>query len=240
MTPVMMRLLPLTAAAAVLFASGPAGAQSQFNGPGRAKDGDSLMVGDREVRLFGVDAPELDQSCKRDGQDWTCGAAARDLLASLVRGKSVYCSQVGTDQFQRALARCVAGSTDLNRTMVATGYAVAFRRYASDYISAEESAKAGKRGIWSGTFAMPSDYRHAGEQPVVEKPKPTRKIARASSSDWAGRARANCDIKGNRNRKGQWIYHVPGMPYYDQTRPEEIFCSEAEAQAAGYRRANVR
>ena len=235
----MMRLLPLTAVAAVLFSSGSAAAQSQFGGPGSVKDGDSLMVGDREVRLFGIDAPELDQTCKRDGQDWACGAAARDLFASLVRGKSVYCSQVGTDQFQRALARCVAGSTDLNRTMVATGYAVAFRRYSADYVSAEESAKVGKRGIWSGTFAMPSDYRHASEQPVREKPKPDRKVARASSSDWAGRARANCDIKGNRNRKGQWIYHVPGMPYYDQTRPEEIFCSEAEAQAAGYRRAIV-
>jgi hypothetical protein len=30
------------------------------------------------------------------------------------------------------------------------------------------------------------------------------------------------------------------MPYYDQTRPEEIFCTEAEARAAGYRRAIVR
>lgn len=236
----MMRLLSLTAVAAVLFASGPAGAQSQFNGPARAKDGDSLMVGDREVRLFGVDAPELDQSCKRDGQDWACGTAARDLLASLVRGKSVYCSQVGTDQFQRALGRCVAGSTDLNRTMVATGFAVAFRRYSSDYVSAEESAKAGKRGIWSSTFAMPSDYRHAGEQPFQEKPKAARRTPRAASSDWAGRAKDNCNIKGNRNRKGQWIYHLPGMPYYDQTRPEEIFCSEAEAVAAGYRLAIVR
>ena len=50
----------------------------------------------------------------------------------------------------------------------------------------------------------------------------------------------SCSIKGNRNRKGQWIYHVPGMPYYDRTRPEEVFCTEAEARAAGYRRAIVR
>lgn len=32
------------------------------------------------------------------------------------------------------------------------------------------------------------------------------------------------------------------MPYYEQTRPEELFCTEAQAQAqaAGYRRAIVR
>ena len=56
----------------------------------------------------------------------------------------------------------------------------------------------------------------------------------------AVRQNSSCNIKGNRNRKGQWIYHLPGMPYYDQTRAEEMFCTEAQAQAAGYRRAIVR
>lgn len=229
----------LLAASAALFASGTAGAQSQFSGAARAKDGDSLMVGNKEVRLFGIDAPELNQSCQRNAEDWACGAAAKDLLDSLIRGKSVYCTSTGTDQFGRALAQCAAGPTDLNRAMVANGYAVAFRRYSSDYVSAEDSAKANRRGIWSSKFTMPSDYRHGGSSAQV-KPVTVRKVARVSSGDWAGRAKANCNIKGNRNRKGQWIYHVPGMPYYERTRPEEIFCSEAEAQAAGYRRAIVR
>jgi endonuclease YncB( thermonuclease family) len=235
----MMRLLSLAAVAA-LSVSGPAVAQSQFNGAGRAKDGDSLMVGDKEVRLFGIDAPELDQTCQRGGESWACGAAARDLLDSLMRGKSVFCSQTGTDQFQRVLARCVAGTTDLNRAMVANGYAVAFRRYSSDYVSAEDSAKVNRRGLWSSKFAMPSDYRHASEPPARTMSSPARRAPRVSSNDWQARASSNCSIKGNRNRKGQWIYHLPGMPYYDQTRAEELFCTEAEAQAAGYRRAIVR
>ena len=46
-------------------------------------------------------------------------------------------------------------------------------------------------------------------------------------------------IKGNPGSHG-WIYHVPGMPYYVQTNAEEMFCTEAEAQAAGYRRAKAR
>ena len=60
------------------------------------------------------------------------------------------------------------------------------------------------------------------------------------SNDWQARASGNCNIKGNHSRKGEWIYHLPGMPYYDRTRPEEIFCTEAEARAAGYRRAIVK
>ena len=37
-------------------------------------------------------------------------------------------------------------------------------------------------------------------------------------------------------RLNEWIYHIPGMPYYEQTRAEEMFCTEAQARAAGYLR----
>ena len=233
------RIAPILVA--LLFSS-PAFAQAPVFGPGQAKDGDSLMVGDKEVRLFGIDAPEFDQSCKRDGQDWNCGASAAERLAQLVNGKSVVCSTVGTDQHGRALGRCMVGATDVNRAMVSSGYAVAFRRYSSDYVSAEDSARVTKRGMWAGTFQMPSDYRHAGDAPVPVRRKAPQKRSAPSpvSSDWSGRSSSACNIKGNRNRKGQWIYHVPGMPYYEQTRAEEVFCTEAEARAAGYRRAIVK
>ena len=52
-------------------------------------------------------------------------------------------------------------------------------------------------------------------------------------------ADSGCVIEGNQGRNG-WIYHVPGMPSYAQTRAEQMFRSEAEARAAGYRRAKVR
>jgi endonuclease YncB( thermonuclease family) len=226
----------------LLALSSAAHGQAPVFGVGQAKDGDSLTVGGKEVRLYGIDAPEWDQSCQRGGQDWSCGSAAADRLAQLVTGKNVVCSTVGTDEHKRILGRCMVGATDVNRAMVASGHAVAFRRYSSDYVSAEDSAKANKRGIWSGTFQMPSDYRHAGDAPVPVRPKTSanRGAPRAVSSDWQARATGNCNIKGNRNRKGQWIYHVPGMPYYDRTRPEELFCTEEEARAAGYRRAIVR
>jgi len=235
-----MKLLFLATTSAWLLVSSPAGAQLIVSGTGHAKDGDSLMVGDREVRLFGIDAPEFDQTCQRAGLSWACGAEAANQLSALVTGKTVRCEQVGTDQYDRLLARCRVGTTDVNRTMVVLGFAVAYRRYSLDYVSAEESAKGNRLGLWSGQFESPSAYRHSEEAPAQTR-RPAHRAARAASSnDWAGRAKADCNIKGNRNRKGQWIYHLPGMPYYDQTRPEEIFCTEAEAQAAGYRRAIVR
>lgn len=43
-------------------------------------------------------------------------------------------------------------------------------------------------------------------------------------------------IKGNINRKGEKIYHVPGGAYYNRTQAEEYFNTEEEAIRAGYRR----
>jgi hypothetical protein len=52
----------------------------------------------------------------------------------------------------------------------------------------------------------------------------------------------NCRIKGNVSRNGERIYHMPSDRYYGVTRinpnfNERWFCTEAEAQAAGWRRA---
>lgn len=218
-------------------------ASSPIFGIGTGGDGDSFQVNGQRVRLFGIDAPEFDQTCQRAGREWPCGLAAAEALSKLVVGKTVRCVAAGSDQYGRILARCTVGVVDVNRFMVANGHAVAFRRYSNDYVSAEETAKIHRRGIWAGSFEMPSEVRAAerASRPTAGSTrgdggssKPVGKsaaIARQTSS--------GCRIKGNRNRRGQWIYHVPGMPYYDRTRAEEIFCSEADARTAGYRRAVV-
>jgi endonuclease YncB( thermonuclease family) len=233
-----MRFSPATFIAFLLAACAPAAAAETFSGYGRSIDGDSLYIGDREVRLFGIDAPEWTQTCTKGGKAWACGEAAANQLSKLIIGERLLCQKVDTDEYRRAVARCTAGSVDVNRYMVSSGYAVAYRHYSTDYVGAEESAKAAKLGIWAGTFEMPSQFRHV-EEKVTQRERLKRRGPTSSSNSWQGRANANCNIKGNRGSHG-WIYHLPGMPYYDQTRPEEIFCTEAEAQAAGYRRARVR
>ena len=143
-----------------LLISASAGAAPVI-GTARAIDGDSLMVSDQEVRLFGIDAPELMQTCTRNGEPWNCGQVAKDQLAKLIAGKQVVCVPVTVDRYRRTVARCTAGAVELNRVMVAVGYAVAFRRYSLDYGSAEDSARASKRGLWSGTFELPAEVRQA-------------------------------------------------------------------------------
>lgn len=206
-------------------------------GEATAADGDSLVVAGRRVRLFGIDAPELAQSCTKQGIAWNCGEQARDNLAELIKGNTVYCVGQGVDQHARLVAVCSAGGVELNETMVAYGWALAYREFSDAYLPAETRAKSNGLGIWSSQFQRPSDYRLSQLPPPITAPvqnvQPVPRRAAAPSL-------SGCVIKGNRNRRGQWIYHLPGMPYYDQTRAEEMFCTEAEAQAAGYRRAIVR
>ena len=233
----MIRFHETCATLALLLTAQIAEAQQAVWGVGRAKDGDSLMVGETEVRLFGIDAPEFDQTCTRDRQAWSCGGAAAEQLMALVTGKEVECVSMGLDDHKRTLGRCTVRGTNVNQAMVASGFAVAYRRYSTDYVAAEEAAKAAKLGMWAGSFEQPEQFRRTGGLKVAITSGRQRSAQRSS---WAVRAQGNCNIKGNRNRRGEWIYHLPWMPYYDQTRPEEIFCSETEAQAAGYRRAIVR
>lgn len=195
------------------------------------------MVGGKRICRFGIDAPERAPSCTKQGIAWNCGEKARDNLAELVKGQTVYCQGQVVDQHARLVAVCRAGNVALNEAMVAYGWAIAYREFRDAYVPAETRAKANGLGIWSSQFQNPADYRLSllpappVSAPRVVSPSPRRVSATSP---------VGCFIKGNRNRRGQWIYHLPGMPYYDQTRAEEMFCTEAEAQAAGYRRAIVR
>jgi endonuclease YncB( thermonuclease family) len=206
-------------------------------GPPQVSDGDTLTIQGRQVRLVGVDAPELGQPCTRGGETWACGEEARRQLSELVASGAVECAGNETDQYGRLLAVCWAGGFELNKTLVEQGWATAYRAYSDAYVAHETRAKLARKGIWSATFDLPENYRRA--QRLRSEEQPTRRSTRSAGTSQTAFS-GGCVIKGNRSRRGEWIYHLPGMAYYDATRPEEIFCSEADAQAAGYRRAIVR
>ncbi|HAG35479.1 MAG TPA: hypothetical protein DCL34_01500 [Erythrobacter sp.] len=226
-----MRTRTLPVLLLVAFAA-PAHAEV-VSGPAHAVDGDTIVVYGKHVRLASIDAPELDQSCQRDGQAWACGEEAKRQLDSMIAGQTVYCQGEEVDQYGRLLGTCSANRMNLNATMVEYGWATAYRAYTSDYLAQEHRARSAKAGIWKSEFALPEQHRIAAR----EASRPAATVAPARST--MRRSNSACDIKGNRSRRGDWIYHLPGMQYYEQTRPEEIFCSEADAIAAGYRRSKV-
>ena len=128
-------------------------------------DGDTLRAADgSEYRVFGIDAPELHQTCKEgNGKSWACGRAAKARLTTLIKGGNVNCMARDKDRFGRIVAVCSAeGVPDLGDAMVRQGYALDLGGEAGNpYHQAEVEAQAGKRGIWRGTFERPSDWRLA-------------------------------------------------------------------------------
>ena len=226
---------PLLSLSAIMLAASPAMAETR-SGLAEVIDGDTVEIEGKRIRLFGIDAPEATQLCYRGSESWACGEAAASELRGLISGNELSCRGYEIDQFGRLVAVCTIAGMDLGKLMVAQGWAIAFRRYSDDYVADQARAQASKLGMWNSTFVSPEEHRAAERGDARPGPAPAVQWARSESA----RDNAGCTIKGNRSRRGEWIYHLPGMPYYEETRPEEIFCSEAEAQAAGYRRSRAR
>lgn len=121
----------------------------------RVVDGDTVAFGSRRVRLRGMDAPELDQTCVRSGTAVPCGREASAALRDLVGSSAIRCRIDGADRWGRDLGRCFVGDLDLGAAMVERGQAVSW----SDYRAEEARARDGRRGLWGGAFEAPAEWR---------------------------------------------------------------------------------
>jgi len=207
----------------LLFAALASAAHAEIVGRASVIDGDTIEVHGQRIRLFGIDAPESAQLCLADDRHWRCGQQAALALDERIAGRAVVCAEKDRDRYDRIVAVCYAGDQDLNAWLVAEGWALAYRRYSTDYVDEEETARAGHKGVWRGTLVPPWDWRRG------------RRLE--ATADQPG----DCRIKGNISSKGERIYHVPSGRFYERTRidaskGERWFCSESEAQVAGWRR----
>jgi len=133
------------------------------SGAARAMDGDSLRMGNRTIRLAGIDSPELRQTCRTaGGGEWPCGREARDALAQLIAAGGLQCEERATDRYRRALAHCRTGAGDVAEAMVRAGLALGARDPRFDeYPAAMAGARAARRGVWQGEHQHPADWRAA-------------------------------------------------------------------------------
>lgn len=131
-------------------------ADSVVHGPFHVIDGDTLSAGGERLRLQGMDAPELDQTCEDGrGKPWACGEEARRLLIRLVGNGEVECLGRERDKYHRLLVRCHSGTTSINGALVRQGLAIASGRYAGE----QETARLKRQGLWAGRFESPRDWR---------------------------------------------------------------------------------
>lgn len=126
-------------------------------------DGDSLIIGKKDIRLIGIDAPEYDQTCfDENGHEYNCGEESYLFLKILVENglnnhESLKCNKKGVDKYKRDLSECFIGKKNINLEMVKSGYATVYRH--DSYQQEEYEAKITKKGVWQGKFMRPELYR---------------------------------------------------------------------------------
>lgn len=125
-------------------------------------DGYTIEIHGQRIRLNGVDAPESSQLClDAKGGKYRCGQKAAFALADFLDARRpTSCTEIDRDRYKRVVAVCTAGGIDIAEWMVSQGHALDWPRYsASAYAPAQKAARAARRGMWSGSFARPWEWR---------------------------------------------------------------------------------
>ncbi len=211
-------------------------------------DGDTIKIDyegtETSVRLIGVNTPEtVDPRTTVE----CFGQEASDYLKTLLVGKKIKIeadsTQTDRDKYNRLLRYVYLDNEDVGYKIISNGYGyeytynVPYDKQAS-YKDAQSVAEGGKRGLWANGVCSENTTE---TQDTTISTTPT---VSANDTDYSTASGTECTIKGNINSSGEKIYHVPGQKYYDSTRidteyGERWFCSEAEAQAAGWRKSKV-
>ena len=123
-------------------------------------EGDRLNVGGLVVRLYGIDAPEIGQTClSRRGETYDCGGVARDMLERLIGARPVQCAVYSVLANDEQIGACSVDGRDLAAAMVIRGWAFPVRSLSSRYEALEGRAQSARAGLWSGRAERPWIWR---------------------------------------------------------------------------------
>lgn len=207
---------------AILWSSSPAmgqGAHSEIT----VVDGDTLEIDGAIFQLYGIDAPELGQTCLDQAKRWRCGLqSAVELRGLISRWKNVECRRIFAEG-----TKVICHDSQFDdpaEVLLARGLAVTSTDSLPAYKRAEIEAKRGKIGVWRGDFVEPSEWR-TGKRLTGDPDSPAEV----------------CDIKGIITAVGNRVYYVPTDKNYEEIRVtadrgERMFCSDDEAELAGWKR----
>ncbi|MFL6790811.1 MAG: thermonuclease family protein [Bradyrhizobium sp.] len=216
------------------------------------RDGGTLQVGSVTYRLDGIDVPASDQLCIDEHADaWTCGLEARDQLAKLIGDRPVRCDDLGADPIYRkrhlGVCKVEGETTSLSQLLVRDGFALNVDDSATGRFKVDEAhARDDRQGLWKGCFVAPQEFRRGKKDGALlggscraDRDDEIREMLFPSDLPMP----SGCSIKGKFAVRARvtgdiGIYHMQACRSYPAlTKPDRWFCSEEDAQAAGFRRA---
>ena len=149
-------------------------------------DGDSFILDSGErVRMIGVNSPELAEPF---------GPEAKAHLAKLIGGRTVTLEgdpqNDDRDVHGRLLRFVALNGVDINRRMIADGFAYAFLRYPlarekrEAYREAERIAKNSQLGIWARGSGETTPAPAANDDRVVDQTAPDNRSFLSANGWW--------------------------------------------------------
>jgi endonuclease YncB( thermonuclease family) len=94
-------------------------------GKERALSGDMIRVGRTRIRLFGMDASELNQNCRAQRENWKCGQKAKKALDEIIDDQNVTCERKTVNGRRGVGAVCKTGKFTLNAILAREGWVLA-------------------------------------------------------------------------------------------------------------------
>lgn len=223
-------------------------------------DGDTMKVKYNgkvsSVRFLLIDAPEMHH--KTLGEQ-PFGKQAQTRNRELIDHAKVVSLEFDTtggdkeDKYGRLLAYVYADGKSVQEQLIREGLVrvgYVYNKKAvhlQEYYKAQDEAKAEKRGIWQYPGYVTNrgfvKDKVAGWS-VGQNPDKNGSLNEAVSSNDDATTNTqskqpsseSCNIKGNINAKGNKNYFLPGTNNYDNVQEEQMFCSEEEAQKAGFQK----
>ena len=123
------------------------------------------MSGKWNIILRGKINAEKNQICSKNSNSYSCGLTSTKFLKEIIKNEKIECTYKNLDKYGRILGIC----GDINGKMIEFGHAVAYVKYSKKYLSLQKKAKNEKRGIWSGKFDMPEDWRRKNKWFIIIK-----------------------------------------------------------------------
>lgn len=216
----------------------------------RVVDGDTIHIDyngkDEKVRFIGLDTPET----KDPRKPIQCfGREATAKMTEFAENKNVRLefdrTQGERDKYGRILAFVYSeDNKNLAYEMIRQGYGNEYTynsnpyKYQNEFKEAARKAREENKGLWAENTCAGDATKPADTPAPKPQPAPAPAAPAPAPAPQPQQSQEACVIKGNIGRNGK-IYHMPGQKYYNRTNPEMIFCSEAEAQNAGFRRSKV-
>ena len=97
-------------------------------------DGDTIILNSIKIRFYGIDTPEIKQTCTdKYGHTYLCGVKAKLELKKIIGSKKVSCIKKTKDRYKRSISICYVDENDINSLMVKKGWALAYRKYSKKY-----------------------------------------------------------------------------------------------------------